>query len=68
MSTTDETLQEDDELQQHRKEWGDNQDEIKKQKRIACLKVPFRIAVYEQKYQMMRHFDSLRWTIPTYPC
>lgn len=51
-------------LVDHRKEWGDNEEETEEQERVSQLPESARMAVYEQKYTMFRHFDSLRWQIP----
>lgn len=53
-------------LVEHRREWGDGDKngEIEEQERVAKLTESVRVAVYEQKYTMVRHFDSLRWQIP----
>lgn len=53
-------------LVEHRKKWRDDKDETETEEleRISKLNESARVAVYEQKYTMMRHFDSLRWQIP----
>src|ERR1051325_7810838 len=51
-------------LTNYRTEWNDKADEIEEQERILHLPAEERVVVYEQKYHMMRHFDTLRWQIP----
>lgn len=54
----------DDALAAHRAEWDDDAAEIAEQDRVRALGLEERTAVYVQKYENFRHFDSLRWQMP----
>jgi hypothetical protein len=54
----------DDALKVHRLEWNDDAAEIAEQDRVRALGLEERTAVYAQKSESFRHFDSLRWQMP----
>ena len=51
-------------LAKHPDSMGRRGAETQEQERISLISETLRVAVYEQKYTMLRHFDLLRWQIP----